>query len=324
MKNLSFNVWKAGLLLIAGLILLPLLVISFQKPIAPLQLHLIKNSAWILGIAALICFIVSTITQNHSQVDKLWSIMPVVYCWYFAIESGMSIRLLCMAILATIWGVRLTYNFARRGGYNWKFWTGDEDYRWAVLRNSDAFNAKWKWILFNLLFISFYQMTLIWLFCLPAVAAAGSEGFTVLDAVLCLLFVLFVIIETIADQQQWNFQKEKYRRIRYGEPLGEYASGFVSTGLWSVVRHPNYASEQSIWIVFYAFSISATGNIVNWSILGSILLILLFQGSAQFSEGLSASKYPEYNSYMNSTGKFIPRFTFILKIFAPKQTTKFQ
>lgn len=34
-----------------------------------------------------------------------------------------------MAILVNLWGIRLTLNFARKGGYSWKFWEGEEDYR---------------------------------------------------------------------------------------------------------------------------------------------------------------------------------------------------
>lgn len=62
-----------------------------------------------------------------------------------------------MAVLATLWGMRLTFNFARKGAYSIKFWTGEEDYRWKVLRERKEFQPRWKWALFDLLFISVYQ-----------------------------------------------------------------------------------------------------------------------------------------------------------------------
>ena len=34
-----------------------------------------------------------------------------------------------MAAVSAVWGLRLTYNFYRRGGYAWPPWTGEEDYR---------------------------------------------------------------------------------------------------------------------------------------------------------------------------------------------------
>jgi steroid 5-alpha reductase family enzyme len=72
------------------------------------------------------------------------------------------------------------------------------------------------------------------------------------------------------------------------------------------VRHPNYLSEQAVWIVFYLFSIVATGHLINWSIAGGLLLVLLFKGSSDFSESISAEKYPEYKRYQKEVGRFFP------------------
>ena len=51
------------------------------------------------------CFIVSELALNYSQVDKLWSTIPIAYVWYFAYASGMNERLVLMAILVTFGGV---------------------------------------------------------------------------------------------------------------------------------------------------------------------------------------------------------------------------
>jgi len=61
---------------------------------------------------------------------ELWSITPFVYCWILVFDA----RTLLMAIVATVWGCRLTYNFVRWGGYSWPPWRGDEDYRWLELQ----------------------------------------------------------------------------------------------------------------------------------------------------------------------------------------------
>ena len=47
-----------------------------------------------------------------------------------------SSRITIMALLVTLWGIRLTLNFARKGAYSIKFWSGKEDYRWDYLRNN--------------------------------------------------------------------------------------------------------------------------------------------------------------------------------------------
>jgi steroid 5-alpha reductase family enzyme len=115
-------------------------------------------------------------------------------------------------------------------------------------------------------------------------------------------------METIADQQQWNYQNEKHRRKAAGKPLtGIYALGFATTGLWKYMRHPNYAAEQAIWVCFYFFSVAATGRWFNWSVAGAVLLLLLFQGSSDFSEGISSKKYPAYAAYKKRVGRFLPK-----------------
>jgi steroid 5-alpha reductase family enzyme len=121
----------------------------------------------VLIIAAVVCaftWITSLITKEHSWVDRLWSIVPVVYVWVFAAFAGLAdARLNVMAILVTLWGARLTFNFARKGGYS-----GTEDYRWPILR---ARMTRWQFEIFNLLFIVLYQNAILVLITLPALTA---------------------------------------------------------------------------------------------------------------------------------------------------------
>ena len=208
--------------------------------------------------ASLVAFVVSEMFQNYSQVDKLWSTIPIYYVWYFTYESGYDPRMVLMSIVATVWGLRLTYNFGRRGGYSIYFWVGEEDYRWKELKRIAPFlRPRLNWAIFNLCFICLYQMGLVFLTTLPILAAwQGENDISTYDYIIALLMLFFIIIETLSDQQQYNFQTKKYSKIESGEQLsGDYKRGFVSTGLWSISRHPNFASEQLIWIVFYLFSI---------------------------------------------------------------------
>lgn len=300
--------WKTVLLLVFTLIVLPLIAFYFDDPLSVLQQATLYKLGRLYLIMALLCFVISTFSRNYSQVDKLWSIMPIAYAWIVAYEAAFDTRIVLMALLVTAWGVRLTLNFARRGGYSWKFWTGEEDYRWAILRAKPEFQAPWKWLLFNLFFISLYQMGLILLMTLPIVKSMEGGPLTIMDILLTLMFLLFLVIETLADQQQWDYQKEKYRRINKNEKLsGIYAKGFVHNGLWSKVRHPNYAAEQAIWLTFYFFSVAASGHWINWSMVGCLLLLVLFKASSDFSEEITAGKYPDYNKYQKEVPRFVPR-----------------
>lgn len=299
------------LLLLATLIALPVVAFYYDQPLAPEQWLTLQTLLKIMLGVALSCFVVSELTGNCSQVDKLWSIVPIAYVWVVAAAADYSPRLLLMAVLATLWGLRLTYNFWRRGGYDWLPWRGEEDYRWSVLRQNPLLHGRFRWGLFNLFFISLYQNTLILLFTLPSIVAWQGAGrpLNVVDFLAAGFFAFFLVMETVADQQQYDFQQEKYRRKAAGETLdGEFAQGYRSTGLWGRVRHPNYAAEQAIWLSFYLFSVAATGRWLNWSLAGGILLMLLFLGSSDFSEKISAEKYPGYADYQRRVPRFVPKF----------------
>ena len=297
------------LLLIFTLIIVPLVCFNFGITPTDLQWAILYQMLYILSGVIAYCFIIGELAKNNSQVDKLWSIVPIYYVWHMTALGLWDPRMILMSVLVSLWGIRLTYNFARRGAYSWKFWSGEEDYRWEVLRKRKGFNNPIIWMLFNLFFICTYQLTLIFLFTLPILVCLNTNvdhNLNWIDGVLALLMISCIYIEFISDNQQYAFQQEKHRRMANGEVLGEYEKGFVSTGLWAIVRHPNYAMEQAIWLVFYLFSVHITGSWINWSIAGCVLLIILFKGSSDFSEEITEGKYPEYKAYKERTPRFIP------------------
>jgi steroid 5-alpha reductase family enzyme len=266
---------------------------------------------WILVIiiVAIVCFVVSELTRNYSQVDKLWSLMPGIYSW-ITVAAFPSVRLYIMAALVTLWGLRLSYNFYRKGGYNIIPWKGEEDYRWKVLRENPLLKERFRFGLFNLFFISFYQNLLILLFSTPLLLAAVnySNPLNLIDLVAAILMLLFIVLEGLADNQLFRFHREK-KGLQKGNPVygKSLDKGFMSEGFWKHVRHPNFASEQAIWASFYFFGVAASGKWLNFTIAGPILLILLFIGSTAMTERISSGKYPEYKNYQKAVPKFIPR-----------------
>ncbi|NNN01754.1 MAG: DUF1295 domain-containing protein [Acidimicrobiaceae bacterium] len=253
---------------------------------------------WIAGAACVFAWTASLLSGDTSWVDRLWSVLPETYAWVFAGYGGLSnVRLDVMAILATLWGARLTFNFARKGGYR-----GVEDYRWAVLRGR---MSPLKFQIFNLFFVVLYQNALLVLIALPALSAfqhrtnpAGPA-----DVVVALAFLACLAGETIADQQQWSFHAWKRAESQAGRRANPR---FLQTGLFRYSRHPNYFFEIAQWWLFFAFAICASRSPFQLSAVGAILLTVLFIGSTRFTEEISLSKYPEYSSYQATTSPIVP------------------
>lgn len=305
------NIPLVGTLMVLSLVVCPILYFHMGPALNESQLEVFKLIGIIAGCSALFCFIVGELSGNNSQVDKVWSILPFVYCWIIAIKGGMHPRLVVMAVLATLWGLRLSFNFARKGAYRLKFWEGEEDYRWKILRANPMLKNRVVWMLFDLIFISGYQNAIVLMLTFPALVCMGSTApFGWIDAVAAVLMFGFIVYETVADEQQWAFHSKKWKMLNAGQKLEDlpapYNKGFNTIGLWNVSRHPNYLAEQSIWVSLYIFSIGAGIGIINWSMIGALLLIVLFIASTSLAEEISSSKYPEYPDYCKKVNKYFP------------------
>lgn len=254
-----------------------------------------------LIICAAICLFTwsaSVLTKDSSWVDRMWSIAPVIYVWVFAGYAGLAdMRLNVMAIIVTLWGARLTFNFARKGGYS-----GMEDYRWPIVR---ATMKPWQYQIFNIFFIVLFQNALLLLITMPAYIAYENQqsAFGVIGVVLTVVFLAALAGETIADQQQWRFHQWKKAEVAAGRTP---QPGFLTTGLFRYSRHPNFFFEQTQWWVFFLMGAVAAGTLWQWTAVGPLLLTLLFIGSTRLTESISLAKYPDYATYQATTSMLIP------------------
>ncbi len=270
---------------------------------------------------SLCSFFAGLITKDYSWVDRMWSTLPVAYGLFYAWRGRFTPAIVIASGLITLWGIRLTWNFASKGGY-----TGMEDYRWAILRQRITNPVLWQ--VFNLLFIAFFQNALFVAFTSPMYyiiqSGAAVTPLFIAAAGLC---VLSILLETAADREQNNFQRAK-KAAKEGKEFPakydeEVKQGFVSSGLFSVCRHPNYVGEMgtwwSLWLMAYAIT---GGNPFRSGIIGAIVLTCLFLGSSNMSEGISLERYPAYKDYQKAVNRFIPGFRRKTKEEAPVASGK--
>lgn len=294
---------------------------SITNAVALKQIYLDTNPA-ITSIAfsiaiAPIFLVVSEINKNYSQVDRVWSILPTIHHLHYLLYAYLSghnyIRIGGVALASTIWSTRLTYNYYRRGGYS----IGSEDYRWMIVKDYIGPAAMF---IMNVIFISLAQSLLLCAVTLPAyvqllserlVSANALSPWTLGDTFSFCLTVFLVALTASGDQQQWNYQNAKHSYRKTGVVPAGYTKasldrGFNTSGYFAYARKPQYATEQAVWGSFYLWSCITSRTLYNWTGVGFLGYLILFQASTWLTELLSEQKYPEYTEYKKQVPKFVP------------------
>ncbi len=257
----------------------------------------------ILGISIVVSFVYGLLTRNYSTVDRLWSILPAVYVLVWMQDYMHNPRFVIAGIIVIAWALRLSLNFARRGGYgfNWKEGFTGEDYRWEIMR--EKIPNRFVFELFNLFFISAIQLILVFVITLPLYFVGQYDApLGSMDYLLFALHAMFLILETIADNQQYKYYAERDSEEFKDSP--RHQLGFNTFGLWKHSRHPNYVCELSQWVVvaLYLFNMNGT---LHFSMLGFAVLILLFVGSTNLAENITLTKYSRYAEWRKASAPWI-------------------
>ena len=154
-----------------------------------------------------------------------------------------------------------------------------------------------------------------------------NEPIKYADILVVVAFLAFLLVEIIADEQQWSFQTKKHKwlkdkKLEKNSQFTEqdFKRGFLTKGLFSCSRHPNFFSEMSLWWIIYLITLTSqltalSSNfnytlLFNKTIYGTFLLTLLFQGSTKLTESISVAKYPDYKKYQKQVSRIIPGLCF--------------
>ncbi|GAA5823184.1 hypothetical protein JCM10212_003235 [Sporobolomyces blumeae] len=242
---------------------------------------------WFCGAVSIAVWILGELTGNVSQVDRLWTTLPLAYSFHFTFipylngtvshVSDLDHRMLLVFALQCCWSARLTYQSARRGFLDPR----SEDYRWPLVRQKIP---TWAFKVLNFVFIAWIQNILLLVAELPqyllltyslSTSSHLSQlrkltplhdkmtkvDLNVADVVLASLFLFVLVLEMRADNQQQAFQNLKHGALkkdpstRSDKERKAIERGFVTGGLWGWSRHPNFACEQTTWWILYSFTV---------------------------------------------------------------------
>jgi len=148
-------------------------------------------------------------------------------------------RQLVMSALTCLWAARLgSFLFLRikKNGSDSRF----DQIKRDPVKFFGAWMAQASWV--SLTAFPVYAVNSIPASRQPAWGWAGSVGTG--------LWAASFLVEVVADEQKSKWREEKVKKIHSEE--------FISRGLWSISRHPNYVGEVMLW---------ASQVMIGWSAL---------------------------------------------------------
>ena len=245
---------------------------------------LIVNAVLLLAYMSL-WFLVARAKQRLDVIDTAWGLGFIVMAWSVVAQQA-SARSWLIAVLVSIWGVRLALHIGRRS-----LQRGREDPRYEELSRQWQSNF---W-LHAYVRVFLLQGALVWIISLPVVMAAGSPiaGLNWLSVVGAIIWTAGFGFEAVADRQLAEFiSHENHPKV-------------LQTGLWRYSRHPNYFGELVQW---WGIGLVALQVRHGWiGLLGPLTLswLIVFVSGIPPIERRHQDD-PEYKLYRSCTSVLIP------------------
>ena len=246
-------------------------------------------SAVAIAILMVTTWLISVAVKNASIVDIVWGLGFVLVGWVsFGVGKGDDVRGWVLAILVSLWGLRLAGYLARRNvGHG-------EDYRYKAMRKH------WgpKFPLISLFTVFVLQGVLMWIVSLPLQLGQveASPGFGPIGTMGVLVWAVGLFFEATGDAQLRRFK---------ADPAN--AGKVMSSGLWRYTRHPNYFGDSVVW--WGIAIVAAEAGVGAWGFIGAAVMTFLLvrvSGVALLERSLRKRK-PEYEEYARRTSAFVPR-----------------
>lgn len=286
MKNIFFLILSIVVLL---LIPFSLAYLSSLNSISSIWESILIRSFILIFIIQIIVFIPSFIFKTEHYFDLtggITFIIVILYAFYekFQIIEFIDFRSVILVLFILIWSLRLSlYLFFRVkvGG----------DVRFIeIKKNFLRFMCAW-----------IFQGTWVFICSFPVLIVLLNKP---LENDLFLYVGIFFwvfgfLFEVIADRQKVIFNKTNKGK-------------FISTGLWSFSRHPNYFGELVLWL---GITIISLPTFLEFQYLGLITPIFIYLLLTKVSgvnllEELAEKRWgnsKDYILYKNNTPVFFPR-----------------
>lgn len=199
-------------------------------------------------------FVFSVLLKNASVYDPYWSVQPIVILSGFACMRGLTLPGALLLAVVSIWGVRLTANWA----YTFHG-LAHQDWRYTMLREQTGA----LYPLVNFFGIHLFPTLVVYCVTLPAVLVVErGAAWNPLCLFGLLLSLSATVLQGVSDRQLHRFRRSQ-------------REGFIREGLWKRSRHPNYLGEILMWWGVALASIAALKGV--WQLLfGAILNTLMF------------------------------------------------
>lgn len=238
-----------------------------------------------------VIWMVSVVKKKASIVDGFWGLGFVLVAWLTAaLSSGYAGRKWLVAVLITLWGVRLAAHIFYRS------WGEPEDKRYQAWRQEHG--DRYWYVSFVTVFM--LQGVLLWLVSLAsqfAQLAATPDHLTWWDLGGGVVWAGGWLFESLGDWQLLRFKQQPAN-----------AGKIMDQGLWAYTRHPNYFGETMVWWGLFVITLGTPGGV--WLIISPLLitgLLLKVSGVALLDKTMLATR-PQYREYMARTSAFVPWF----------------
>lgn len=247
------------------------------------------TALWVGG-AMLSLWALSLARRDASIVDVFWGPGFVGIAWISRLVAGTTTpRSGLVALLATLWGLRLAAHLA------WRSRGRGEDFRYRRMRERHGAGfAAWSLVgIFGL------QGVLMWIVSLPLQLATSSPtppGVGWADLPGLGVFTLGLAFETLGDWQLARFRADPANRGRV-----------LDRGLWAWTRHPNYFGDCCVWWGFGLLALSAPGGVATLVAPALMTFLLLRVSGVPLLERSLLRSRPGYADYLRRTSAFFPR-----------------